>query len=327
MSQTPGAVSFETITSLKSLALVENILKKSNSHGLATTCLALYAIQQNFLGSTSYTSLEEYVRGKASLLGFTLSADSATRHAKAATVFQDLWSYPILPTVFDHLKALTPLSSEARKDVWGIALESGEPITLASLKVIASGRDRLRRAPTRPTQSDKHTAVDVPVATSTSLVFLNSKNCRWGTPSDLVLSVREVLTSIDLDPFSESLFNKTVRARVIFTKAMNGFNREWVGRVGRRVLHRGQTRVFMNPPAGTYRGRSQMGMALKKAIREYRRGTIHSCIALVKAAVGYEWYQQVYGFHVCQMYRRPSFVPPSGVSGAPSPHGYAVVYI
>ncbi len=59
------------------------------------------------------------------------------------------------------------------------------------------------------------------------------------TPSLLVEPARYTLGEIDLDPASCELANQTVRAKQIFTRDDNGFQRDWHGR------------VFHNPPGGS----------------------------------------------------------------------------
>jgi hypothetical protein len=65
------------------------------------------------------------------------------------------------------------------------------------------------------------------------------------TPARVVELARATLEHIDLDPASDEEANKLVRADRIYTKADNGLDQQWAGR------------VFLNPPGGKV---SRVGM-------------------------------------------------------------------
>ena len=56
------------------------------------------------------------------------------------------------------------------------------------------------------------------------------------TPSEYIEAAREVMGSIDLDPASNSFAQKTVRAKIFYTKEDDGLKYPWDGN------------VFLNPP-------------------------------------------------------------------------------
>lgn len=58
------------------------------------------------------------------------------------------------------------------------------------------------------------------------------------TPADIVEAARMTLGVIDLDPASNHIANRIVRANKYYTKEQNGFLQPWSGR------------VFLNPPGG-----------------------------------------------------------------------------
>ena len=51
----------------------------------------------------------------------------------------------------------------------------------------------------------------------------SSKSPEWFTPACYIKAVREVLSSIDLDPASCEAANRIVQARCYFTAADNGY--------------------------------------------------------------------------------------------------------
>lgn len=58
----------------------------------------------------------------------------------------------------------------------------------------------------------------------------------WYTPQEIIEFARNVMGSIDLDPFSTPKANETVKAKTFYTIADNGFTKHWSGN------------VWLNPP-------------------------------------------------------------------------------
>ncbi len=76
---------------------------------------------------------------------------------------------------------------------------------------------------------------------------------RWGTPEDIVERCRRVMGSITLDPCSEELFNKTVKAETYYSfteRGEDGLLLPWFGN------------VFLNPP-GEVKGKKRVGYVRK----------------------------------------------------------------
>ena len=69
----------------------------------------------------------------------------------------------------------------------------------------------------------------------------SSKTDDWQTPPNIVEATRKTLGEIDLDPASNSIANKTVKAARFFgpgSSVDNGIREDWAGK------------VFLNPPGG-----------------------------------------------------------------------------
>lgn len=81
------------------------------------------------------------------------------------------------------------------------------------------------------------------------------------TPPEIVAAVRETLGSIDLDPCTTELVNRTfIRANYIYTKETDGLNREnnpWAGK------------VYINPPSFANDVRNGTRMFWERLMTEY----------------------------------------------------------
>src|SRR2546430_17584816 len=89
------------------------------------------------------------------------------------------------------------------------------------------------------------------------------KSNEWYTPSKYIETAREVLGSIDLDPASCELANRTVKADKYYTKEDDGLSKEWHGN------------VWLNPPYGKINPipgstKSYQRIFVEKLLREYK---------------------------------------------------------
>lgn len=150
-------------------------------------------------------------------------------------------------------------------------------------------------------------------------LLTSSRTPEHYTPVGLVRVVRRLLGGIDLDPASCATANKVVKATVIFTLQHDGLLRRnrWAG-----------PRIFINPPGGVSpEGDSMGGLFLKRAVAERVFNRRLEIVLLLRAAVGYVWFNTVYKHPHCVLYDRPSFTSSTGQEQGKSPHGYVVVYL
>jgi len=104
-------------------------------------------------------------------------------------------------------------------------------------------------------------------------VAQNSGENEWYTPEKFIEAARITMTSIDLDPASSELANRTVKANRFFTKETNGLNKTWSGN------------VWLNPPYE----QPLMNQFAEKLISE--RKNINQAIMLVNNATETRWFQ------------------------------------
>src|SRR5450432_2540331 len=90
-----------------------------------------------------------------------------------------------------------------------------------------------------------------------------TKSNEWYTPAKYIEAARAVMGSIDLDPASCKIANRTVKATRYCSKEENGLSKEWTGN------------IWLNPPYGRTNSESGGNQGLtplfcRKLLREYR---------------------------------------------------------
>lgn len=156
---------------------------------------------------------------------------------------------------------------------------------------------------------------DSPKLTQPMQVLLSHKELEYYTPAEYMESTRVVMGSIDLDPASSEIANETINALTIFTQDDNGLKKDWTGN------------VWLNPPYSKTQGKSNQELWAKKLIDEYQKGNVDQAILLVKAALGYRWFEALFeSWPVCLATKRLSFTKVDGTNDGQSKHGTAFFY-
>lgn len=141
----------------------------------------------------------------------------------------------------------------------------------------------------------------------------NSGNNEWYTPSRFIEAARTVMGSIDTDPATSEIANKTVKAANIFTAEDDGRIQKWTGN------------VWMNPPYA----QPLMGDFAEAVSAKYEAGEIDQACILVNNGTETQWFQRMLSASsaVCFPKSRIKFLDPEGnASGAPL-QGQAIVYM
>lgn len=141
-------------------------------------------------------------------------------------------------------------------------------------------------------------------------VSFNSGNNEWYTPSEYIEAARQAMGSIDLDPASSDMAQRTVRAATYYTTESNGLDKTWSGN------------IWMNPPYAS----DLIGKFISKLSEE--RQNYNQAVVLVNNATETEWFRMLISeaSAVCFPKGRVRFYMPDGKTGAPL-QGQAVVYI
>lgn len=142
-------------------------------------------------------------------------------------------------------------------------------------------------------------------------VSYNSGENEWYTPPEYIEAARKVMGSIDLDPASSEVANRIVGATTFYTKADDGRDKKWTGR------------VYMNPPYAS----NLIGDFASKFAGHIRDGSITDGIVLVNNATETTWFQKLIECAQAVVFTtgRVRFLDPQGNPGAPL-QGQAFIY-
>ena len=147
--------------------------------------------------------------------------------------------------------------------------------------------------------------------------LLSSDSNEWYTPKEHVEAARALMRGeIDLDPASNELANRVIKANKFYTIGDNGYNKAWYGN------------VWLNPPYGRSAdddNKSNQELWSAKLISEYKYGNVKEAVLLVNAVTDRRWFQPLWDYPICFTDHRIKFYSPDTQAGQPT-HGNALVY-
>lgn len=120
----------------------------------------------------------------------------------------------------------------------------------------------------------------------------------WYTPTKYIEAARTVMGSIDLDPASCEVANRTVKASRYFTKEDNGLAQQWHGN------------IWLNPPYSRTENKqgSNIGLFLFRLFHEYEAGRVQQAIALVTSQCDAKWFHLLWEHPICFTDHRVHFI-------------------
>lgn len=138
-------------------------------------------------------------------------------------------------------------------------------------------------------------------------------NDEWYTPAKYIALAREVMGQIDIDPASNDVAQKTVRAATYYTAETNGLDKEWRGK------------VWMNPPYS----RGLIGPFIGKLVDEFQSGRCTEAIVLTNNSTDTAWFLAMAraGATVCFPKGRIRFLKSNGTMGRTPPQGQIFTYL
>jgi phage N-6-adenine-methyltransferase len=133
----------------------------------------------------------------------------------------------------------------------------------------------------------------------------------WFTPESYIEQARSVLGDFDLDPASNEIAQRTVKARKFFTKQDDGLAQKWHGR------------VWLNPPYA----QPAIDDFITKLVLEYQSGNVSAAILLTHNSTDTAWFHRAADAStgICFTRGRVRFVSPSGELASPT-QGQAFFY-
>jgi hypothetical protein len=136
------------------------------------------------------------------------------------------------------------------------------------------------------------------------------------TPQYVTDAARAVMGGIDLDPASCEMAQAWIKAAQYYTITDDGLSKPWAGR------------VWLNPPYSYTDGRSNQDLWSERLVTHYLQGDVTEGLLLVKAALGYKWFERLWDvWPVCFMRERLSFVMADGSDDGQSKQATAIFYI
>lgn len=263
---------------------------------------ALSEIRDNLLYRVDHDTFEDYCvdkwEMKKSYAHYLIkSADIAKN---LSTIVDKSENNHNLPTNEAQVRPLTKLKPEEQKEVWKEAVE-----TAPNGKVTAKHVEKVIEA------RNETSGLSQPME-----VLLSHKEVEYYTPSVYVDAARNLMGAIDLDPASCEAAQLNIKANKFYTISDDGLSKEWHGR------------VWLNPPYSKTGGKSNQEIWATKLADEYIAGNVTEAILLVKSALGYKWFENLWDkWPVCFARERLSFIRNDGTDKGQSKHGTAFFYL
>jgi len=289
---------------------------------------ALLTIRDKRLYRSEYSAFEDYCQER---WGFTKTY--ANYQIAAAEVRANLTTIVVkqLPQNEAQIRPLTSLEPDQQREVWQRAVETAPngKITAAHVAQVASdypyGDAQIAEAEDEPLTPYEEAIArrEIQRQQQIQVITGSSETNEWYTPAHIIELAREVLGDIDLDPASSPEANDTVRAASYCTIQEDGYTQPWGSTDS-------PTRVWLNPPYGKEDGERETNAMRwsRKLIGEYQAGRVESAILLVKAALGYEWFEELWRLYpTCLLRKRLSFVRADGSNDGQSKHATALLYL
>jgi len=190
----------------------------------------------------------------------------------------------------------------------------GEPMTLEEMgldKKTSKLAQDIAALPEEKLEAVKSGLIALSNVNKNVHVSNNSGENEWYTPAEYINAARKVMGTIDIDPASSEMANKTVKARKFYTAQDDGLTKEWHGK------------LWMNPPYS--------GELIKKFVAKYSEHIgqdVDEGIVLVNNATETAWFQQLVSVSSAIVFpnSRIKFIDKFGnPSGAPL-QGQAFIY-
>jgi len=152
-------------------------------------------------------------------------------------------------------------------------------------------------------------------AASSPLTALHSsKSVEHYTPPHYIAAARLVMGSIELDPASCEVANRTVQATRFYTASDDGLNQPWQAAT-----------LWCNPPYGRDPKRNHQAF-IRRLLASYTAGHVEQAMLLVNSSTGERWFRPLWSYWICFPYERIAFVDERSSPQKSPPHSNVIVY-
>lgn len=232
-----------------------------------------------------------------------------------------------LPKSESQARPLSKLEPELQRETWAEVIEENEPekITARIIAEKVETKKELNQAVKEVKRENQPDTIFVPLPLTEKEILKkakeiqkertmahvshNSGNNEWYTPTKFIESARLVMGSIDLDPASSEIANKTVKAKKYYTQQDDGLSKKWAGN------------IWLNPP---YSKDLINGFIDKVATQ---KGINNICV-LVNNATETAWGQKLLNLAscVCLIKTRIKFLDHTGAPAKSPLQGQMVIF-
>jgi ParB family chromosome partitioning protein len=336
----PIANIFPLMTDEEYRALVADISEHGQREAIWTYCGQIID-GRNRYRACAELGLKPIMRewdGDGSLVAFVLSMNLHRRHlssSQKAVVALDV--LPMLEAeARERMKAGAVATNTGSQKIdypderQGKATEQAATLTGTNRQYVSDAKQIAQRAPdllddvrngimSIPQAKQELVAREQPPAPAVyqpmAATVYSFRSVEYYTPPEILNAARAVLGDIDLDPASCEDAQQNVMAHRYYTQHDDGLTKTWRGR------------VWLNPPYGKTNGRSNQDIWAQRLVAEYQEGNISAAILLVKAALGYKWFEELFReWPVCFARDRLSFILETGDDDGQSKQGTALFY-
>ncbi len=187
---------------------------------------------------------------------------------------------------------------------------SGEVSIRKAYEQVKQEEAKAESEPVQPSDNGGASDAEKP-KTANVHVANNSGENEWYTPEKHLELARNIMGSIDTDPASCELANRTVKAKTFFSIEDDGLQKQWYGN------------VWLNPPYAN----SLVGSFCEKLIDEIKAGRVKQAMLLVNNATETKWFQSSAktADAICFLRGRVKYISPNGKNNSPL-QGQAIIY-
>lgn len=134
----------------------------------------------------------------------------------------------------------------------------------------------------------------------------------WYTPAEYIDAARNVMGSIDVDPASNKIAQRIVKAGKFFTKDNCGLKKQWNGN------------IYMNPPFKA----DLIKAFISKLCESFQSGVTTQAIVLTNNSTDTKWWHEAASASsaICFTRGRVAFYSPAGETAAPT-NGHTIFYM